>query len=132
MSNTIKQTRFENGLTILTETMNDVRSASIGFFFRLGSRDEPANLSGICHFIEHTVFKGTINRNALEIAIETDRLGGHFDAYTSHEETAFTIKAVDRQIPAAFALMADMLANPLFVNRIEKRAECDYRRNQNG
>lgn len=123
MNDTIKQTRFENGLTILTETMSDLRSATIGFFFRLGARDEPFNLSGICHFIEHTVFKGTKNRTALEIAIETDRLGGHFDAFTSYEETAFTIKVVDTQIPQAFDLIADMLANPVFEKTELKREQ---------
>lgn len=114
MKENIEVTRLSNGLTILTEKMPDVRSATLGFFYRIGSRNEPNELNGICHFIEHCVFKGTQRRNALEIAIETDRLGGHFDAYTSHEETAFTIKVVDRQIPKAFDLIADMLANPLF------------------
>jgi predicted Zn-dependent peptidase len=114
MKENIEVTRLSNGLTILTEKMPDVRSATLGFFYRLGSRNEPDKLNGICHFIEHCVFKGTAKRNALEIAIETDRLGGHFDAFTSHEETAFTIKVVDKQIPNAFDLIADMLANPLF------------------
>jgi predicted Zn-dependent peptidase len=114
MKENIKVTRLANGLTILTEKMPDVRSATLGFFYRIGSRNEPASLSGICHFIEHCVFKGTNKRNALQIAIETDRLGGHFDAFTSHEETAFTIKVVDSKIPQAFDLLADMLANPLF------------------
>lgn len=114
MKELIDLTRFPNGLTILTEKMPDVRSATLGFFYRVGSRHEPANLSGICHFIEHSVFKGTNQRNALQIAVETDRLGGHFDAFTSHEETAFTIKVVDEKVGPAFDLIADMLANPLF------------------
>lgn len=114
MKEQIEVTRLSNGLTILTEKMPDVRSATLGFFYRIGSRHEPAELSGICHFIEHCVFKGTKRRNALEIAIETDRLGGHLDAFTSHEETAFTIKIVDTKIAQAFDLLADMLTNPLF------------------
>lgn len=114
MKENIEVTRLSNGLTILTEKMPDVRSATLGFFYRIGSRNEPDELNGICHFIEHCVFKGTKKRNALQIAIETDRLGGHFDAFTSHEETAFSIKVVDKQIPQAFDLIADMLANPLF------------------
>ena len=114
MKENIEVTRLSNGLTILTEKMPDVRSATLGFFYRIGSRNEPDELNGISHFIEHCVFKGTRKRNALEIAIETDRLGGHFDAFTSHEETAFTIKVVDKQISQAFDLIADMLANPLF------------------
>lgn len=123
MKELIEVTRFPNNLTILTEKMPDVRSATLGFFYRIGSRNEPSHLSGICHFIEHCVFKGTKRRNALEIAVETDRLGGHLDAFTSHEETAFTIKVVDNKIPQAFDLMADMLANPLFDESELKREQ---------
>ncbi len=114
MKENIEVTRFPNGLTILTEKMPDVRSATLGFFYRLGSRHEPAGLNGICHFIEHCVFKGTTKRKALEIAIETDRLGGHFDAFTMHEQTGFSMKVVDSALPNAFDLMADMLTNPTF------------------
>ena len=111
MTNT---TRLENGLTILTDQMSGVRSATLGFFFRVGSRHEPDKLNGISHFIEHTVFKGTPKRSALDIAIEQDRLGGNLDAFTTHEETGFAIKVIDDQVPAAFDLIADMLANPRF------------------
>lgn len=114
MKEDIQETRLPNGLTILTDRMPGVRSATLGFFFRVGSRQEPAELNGISHFIEHTVFKGTTKRSALDIAIEQDRLGGNLDAFTSHEETGFAIKVVDEQLPAAFDLIADMLVNPRF------------------
>ena len=94
--------------------MPGVRSATLGFFFRVGSRHEPAGLNGISHFIEHTVFKGTTRRSALDIAIEQDRLGGNLDAFTSHEETGFAIKVIDDQLPKAFDLIADMLIDPRF------------------
>ena len=110
----IKTTRFPNGLTILTEKMPDLRSATLGFWFRRGARDEPAHLNGISHFIEHAVFKGTGKRTALDIAMETDRLGGNFDAFTMHEQTAFTIKVTDKAVPQAFELLADMLTGPMF------------------
>ena len=110
----IQTTRLENGLTILTDRMSGVRSATLGFFFRAGSRHEPDELNGISHFIEHTVFKGTPKRTSLDIAIEQDRLGGNLDAFTTHEETGFAIKVIDDQLPAAFDLIADMLANPRF------------------
>lgn len=110
----IHESRLENGLTILTDPMPGVRSATIGFFFRIGSRHEPLELNGISHFIEHTVFKGTSKRTALDIAIEQDRLGGSFDAFTSHEETGFAIKVIDDQVPKAFELIADMLTDPRF------------------
>ena len=119
----IQTTRLENGLTILTDKMNDVRSVTLGFFFRQGARHEPAELNGISHFIEHAVFKGTKKRSALEIAIETDRLGGNLDAFTMHEETGFAVKVVDTQLGKAFDLLADMLANPLFDEKELKREQ---------
>src|SRR4030095_2002732 len=89
MKENIQTTRFSNGLTVLTDRMPDVRSATLGFFFKRGARHEPAELNGISHFIEHAVFKGTEKRSMLEIAIESDRLGGNLDAFTMHEETGF-------------------------------------------
>lgn len=121
MKENIRTTRLENGLTILTETMPDVRSASLVFWFNKGSRHEPEELNGISHFIEHAVFKGTARRSAFDIAVEIDRLGGNFDAFTSHETTGFGMKVVDKQLPRAFDLLADMLANPRFDERELKR-----------
>jgi predicted Zn-dependent peptidase len=114
MMEDIRETRFDNGLVVLTDRMPGVRSATLGFFFRIGSRHEPKELHGITHFIEHTVFKGTAKRTALDIAIEQDRLGGNLDAFTTHEETGFAIKVIDDRLGQAFDLMADMLLNPLF------------------
>ena len=123
MKENIQTTRFENGLTILTDKMPDVRSVTLGFFFRRGARHEPVELNGISHFIEHTVFKGTEKRTALEIAIETDRFGGNLDAFTMHEETGFAIKVVDKELEKAFDLLADMLVNPLFDEKELKREQ---------
>ena len=123
MKENIKTTRFSNNLTILTDQMPDVRSVTLGFFFRTGARHEPNELNGISHFIEHAVFKGTNKRNALQIAIETDRLGGNLDAFTMHEETGFAIKVVDNQLEKAFDLLADMLVNPLFDEKELKREQ---------
>jgi predicted Zn-dependent peptidase len=103
--------------------MPDVRSVTLGFFFRTGARDEPAELNGISHFIEHAVFKGTEKRTALEIAIETDRLGGNLDAFTMHEETGFAVKVVDSELEKAFDLLADLLTNPLFDEKELKREQ---------
>src|SRR6266550_2024463 len=112
----IRETRLENGLVVLTDRMPGVRSATLGFFFRVGARHEPPHLNGISHFIEHGVFKGTSKRSALEIAIEQDRLGGNLDAFTTHEETGFAIKVIDDQLAKAFDLIADILTNPRFDN----------------
>ena len=123
MNENIQVARLENGLTILTEKMPGLRSATIGIWLKKGSRHEPENLNGICHFIEHTVFKGTKRRSALDIAIESDRLGGNFDAYTTHEVTGFSMKVTDKQVPQAFDLLADMIANPRFDEQELKREQ---------
>jgi predicted Zn-dependent peptidase len=123
MKENIQTTRFENGLTILTDKMPDVRSVTLGFFYKTGARHEPGALNGISHFIEHAVFKGTERRTALEIAIETDRLGGNLDAFTMHEETGFAVKVVDRELENAFDLLADLLTNPRFDERELKREQ---------
>ncbi len=114
MKENISETRLDNGIVVLTDQMSGVRSATLGFSFRVGAKHEPEDLHGITHFIEHVVFKGTSQRSALDIAIEQERLGGNLDAYTTHEETVFAIKVIDEQLPAAFDLIADMLTNPVF------------------
>lgn len=114
MKDQINETRLANGLTIITDRMPNVRSATLGFFFKRGSRHEPTELNGISHFIEHAVFKGTRRRGTLDIAIEQDRLGGNLDAFTTHEETGFAIKVVDDRVAKAFDLIADMLTEPRF------------------
>ena len=114
MREDIHESRFDDGLVVLTDRMPGVRSVTLGFFFRVGSRHEPDELNGITHFIEHAVFKGTKRRSALDIAIEQDRLGGSLEAFTTHEETGFAIKVIDDQLEAAFDLLADMLFDPQF------------------
>jgi predicted Zn-dependent peptidase len=114
MLDQIQTTRLANGLTILTEHMPGLRSVSLGIWVRRGSRHETPALNGICHFIEHALFKGSQRRSARQIATESDRLGGHLDAYTSHEITGFALKVVDTALSQAFDLLADMLANPRF------------------
>src|SRR2546423_2676394 len=114
MIDQIQSTRLSNGLTILTEHMPGLRSVTIGIWVRRGSRHEAAEVNGICHFIEHAVFKGTRTRTALDIAIESDRLGGHFDAFTTHELTGFALKGVDTGLAQAFDPLADILIAPRF------------------
>ena len=114
MTDEIQSTRLANGLTVLTEHMPGLRSVSVGIWARRGSRHEQPELNGICHFIEHAVFKGTARRSALDIAVESDRLGGHLDAFTTHEVTGFTMKVTDAGLPHAFDLLSDMLAHPRF------------------
>src|SRR5205814_5473855 len=110
----VQTTRLSNGLTVLTERMAGLRSISLGIWVRRGSRHEVASLNGICHFIEHALFKGTQRRSAHEIATESDRLGGHLDAYTTHEITGFAIKMIDTALVPAFDLLSDLISNPRF------------------
>lgn len=110
----IQSTKLANGAMVVTECMPNLRSVTVGVWIRRGSRHESSALNGVCHFIEHAVFKGTANRTALDIAVESDRLGGHFDAYTTHEMTAFVLKVVDTALPQAFNLLSDVIAHPRF------------------
>lgn len=110
----IEKTTFDDGLTLLVERVPDVRSASLGVWLKLGSRDEPAELSGICHFLEHLVFKGTERRSAREISLVSDRIGGHLDAFTSKDTTCFFAKVLDEHVPTAVDLLADIVRHPRF------------------
>ena len=114
MIDQVQSTKLGNGLTVLTERMPGLRSVTVGIWVRRGSRHETPELNGICHFIEHAVFKGTKRRTALDLAIESDRLGGHLDAFTSHEMTGFTMKVAETGLRQAFDLLSDMLAAPRF------------------
>ncbi len=114
MIDEVRLTRLPNCITVLTEHMPGLRSVTAGIWVRRGSRHETPELNGICHFIEHAVFKGTERRTARDIAVESDRLGGNLDAFTTHEMTGFAIKVADKSLPAAFDLIADLLAHPRF------------------
>jgi predicted Zn-dependent peptidase len=114
MLDQVQSSRLGNGLIVLTERMPGLRSVTLGIWVRRGARHETPELNGICHFIEHAVFKGTRRRTALDLAIESDRLGGHLDAYTTHEMTGFTMKVADTGLVQAFDLLSDMLAAPRF------------------
>ncbi|HEU0252064.1 MAG TPA: pitrilysin family protein [Pyrinomonadaceae bacterium] len=94
--------------------MPGLRSVTAGIWVRRGSRHETPELNGICHFIEHAVFKGTRHRTARDIAVETDRLGGNLDAYTTHEMTGFTTKVADTAISQAIDLLTDLVSHPRF------------------
>jgi predicted Zn-dependent peptidase len=114
MIDDVRSTKLPNGIKVLTEHMPGLRSVTAGIWVRRGSRHEAPELNGICHFIEHAVFKGTKGRSARDIAVESDRLGGHLDAFTTHEMTGFALKVADISLPQAFDLVADLLAHPRF------------------
>jgi len=103
-----------NGLRILTERMTQVRSVSIGVWLTRGSRHESAEQSGIAHFVEHMLFKGTAARTAEDIAQAIDSIGGQLDAFTAKEYASYYIKVLDEHLPLAMDILADIVRNPAF------------------
>ena len=117
----IRRQTLPNGLTIITEQMSHIRSASIGIWLQTGSRDEAPEWNGISHFIEHMVFKGTKHRTAEEIARQVDSIGGNMDAFTAKECICFNVKVLDENIPTALDILSDLVLNPVFdVNDIAR------------
>src|ERR1700692_2928207 len=110
----IRRQRLPNGLTIITEQMQHIRSASIGIWLQTGSRDEDPEWNGISHFIEHMVFKGTKHRTAEEIARQVDSIGGNMDAFTAKECICFNVKVLDEHVPTALDILSDLVLNPTF------------------
>jgi predicted Zn-dependent peptidase len=113
-SRNIRRTVLPNGLLVLTESIPHVRSVSMGVWIASGSRDEPLELNGISHFVEHMVFKGTTTRNAQQFAREVDSIGGNLDAFTSKENICFNIKVLDENIAPALELLSDLVLHPTF------------------
>ncbi|GAC1430984.1 MAG: pitrilysin family protein [Terriglobales bacterium] len=103
-----------NGLTVITEEMEHIRSVSIGIWVKTGSRDEDLPLNGISHFVEHMVFKGTKHRSAEDIARQVDSIGGNMDAFTAKECISFNIKVLDDHLPIALDVLSDLVLNPVF------------------
>jgi len=103
---------LSNGLIVITETMQHVRSVSVGIWVRNGSRREDADENGLAHFLEHMVFKGTERRSAEDIAREMDSVGGMLDAFTSKEQICFNAKVLDEHLPIAFDVLADLVLRP--------------------
>jgi predicted Zn-dependent peptidase len=110
----IRRQKLPNGLTIITEQMQHIRSASIGIWLQTGSRDEEPEWNGISHFIEHMVFKGTKHRTAEEIARQVDSIGGNMDAFTAKECICFNVKVLDEHVPTALDILSDLVLNPVF------------------
>jgi predicted Zn-dependent peptidase len=109
-----KQTTLSNGLTIVTETVDTVRSVALGIWVRAGSRYEPAPLAGISHFLEHTVFKGTKNRSTFEIASSLESVGGHLNAFTTKEYTCYHARFLSEYLEEAVDVLSDLLLHPTF------------------
>ncbi len=109
-----KKSVLENGIRVLTQEVNSIKSFTLGIWENVGSRDEVSNLNGISHFIEHCVFKGTKNRSAKEIASTIEGFGGYINAYTTKEHTCFYVRALSDHFSEAFEVLADLIKNPIF------------------
>ena len=110
----IEQITLKNGVRLLTEPMEGVRSAALGIWVGAGSRHETAGENGAAHFIEHMVFKGTETRSAADIAQEMDAIGGQVNAFTTKENTCFYVRALDTHLPQACDVLCDMFFRAAF------------------
>lgn len=109
----VQRTVLPNGLTVLSEFYPGVRSVALGAWVRAASVHEPREVMGVSHLLEHLVFKGTERRNAHELALSLESLGGSLDAYTSREHTSFQARVLDEHLPQAADVMFDLMFRPL-------------------
>lgn len=110
----LEKYKLENGATVLLDHVDGVRSASIGLWFRAGSRDEAPKEAGAAHFIEHMLFKGTASLSSAELAGRMDDIGAEANAFTSRDCTNYYMRVLDKRMPEAAELLADMLFNSRF------------------
>jgi predicted Zn-dependent peptidase len=108
------KTVLPNGLRVVTENMPSAQSVALGLFVTAGPEKEPAEASGITHFIEHSLFKGTHNRSARRIAEEIDAVGGELNGFTERECTCIYARVLAEHLPLAADVLSDMLLNPAF------------------
>lgn len=110
----INKTVLSNGVKIVTKSIPHVRSVSMGVWVNVGARDETDAQSGLSHFIEHMIFKGTSRRNAYQIAKEFDAIGGHTNAFTSMEHTCYHAKVLDTHLETMVEILSDIFLNSVF------------------
>ena len=114
MPKTVNKTVLQNGVRIVTKQMPLVHSVSMGVWVNVGARDETADESGLSHFIEHMIFKGTQTRSAYQIAKEFDAIGGHTNAFTSMENTCYHAKVLDTHLETMVGILLDIFLNSVF------------------
>ena len=112
----VRRTVLPGGLRVVTETMPGVRSATVGAWVGVGSRDEASTLSGASHFLEHLLFKGTPSRTAMDISIALDTVGGEFNAFTAKEYTCFHARVLDQDLPLAVDVLGDMVTSSVITS----------------
>lgn len=111
---TVRVTKLDNGLRIVTDEMSRVETVTVGMWVGSGTRDEEEEVNGVAHFLEHMAFKGTQRRTARNIAEEIETVGGYLNAYTSREHTAYYAKVLKEDIELAIDMLADILQFSVF------------------
>jgi predicted Zn-dependent peptidase len=111
---TVELTTLANGLRVVTDRMDTVETASVGVWVGVGARHEMVEVNGVSHLLEHMAFKGTRRRSARAIAEEIEGVGGHLNAYTSRENTAYYARVLADDVPLAVDILADILQNSAF------------------
>ena len=109
----VKRTVHSSGLRIVTEEVPSVRSAAVGIWVNVGSRDEAPATAGASHFLEHLLFKGTKSRTALEISSSIESVGGEMNAFTSKEYTCFYARVIDTDLPMAIDVVSDLITSSI-------------------
>ncbi|HEX6959217.1 MAG TPA: pitrilysin family protein [Ferrovibrio sp.] len=121
---TIRISTLPNGLRVVSETMPQVKTASVGIWVDAGARDEAPEINGVAHMLEHMAFKGTERRSALDIAEEIEAVGGHLNAFTSREQTAYYARVMGDDIDLAIDILADILQHSTFeASELERERE---------
>lgn len=115
MSDAVRVTRLNSGLTVVSETMPRVETVSVGAYVGAGTRHEAPEVNGVSHFLEHMAFKGTARRDAAAISREIENVGGHLNAYTAREQTAFYAKVLKEDTGLAVDVIGDILTHSSFV-----------------
>jgi predicted Zn-dependent peptidase len=110
----VEVTRLDNGLTVVTDSMPHLQTISVGVWVNTGARHEGSHQHGVSHLLEHMAFKGTERRSARAIAEEIENVGGHLNAHTAHEATAYYARVMKGDLPLAVDLLADILQNSVF------------------
>ena len=118
----VRRTVLPSGLRIVTEEVPSVRSAAIGIWVNVGSRDETPAVAGASHFLEHLLFKGTTRRTALEISSTIEAVGGEMNAFTSKEYTCFYARVIDTDLPMAIDVVSDLITSSI-VSALDVDAE---------
>jgi predicted Zn-dependent peptidase len=118
----VRRTVLPSGLRIVTEEVPSVRSAAIGIWVNVGSRDETPATAGASHFLEHLLFKGTTRRTALEISATIEAVGGEMNAFTSKEYTCFYARVIDTDLPMAIDVVSDLITSSI-VSALDVDAE---------